>query len=395
MLPEDVNAGQCAIGASNDWACHAQNDYETIPLNYNANLTQENRCHQCDPSTHAGKTQWTQKTLSDEFYRCIGHHDATRFGAEAWAFFTNSGESNRGGANFKLKDYLTNHLCAFYNNHNNDAETRTVSNTNMWEMKTTPGKNTTYQWPSSFQGMQSRNNAPKEFTNTMETRNWLFQRRLRYLGQMNGEGHSEDGLNFYMAWGASTFYLQPGQEEWFLFYYNDRKNWQDRIGALVQFDGTQMQLEVDHHFACAYDGENNHPRMDGFRDCSAEGRNNRGDKRSAFGVTCGPVQNTGYDRSSYCKANTWRPHSELPWTMDGGDSWDGRVPADWGNQQGGIYVEGHIDCGELPHKNSSGRDGWVFVKVKRVDNNATTCTPITLRSTWFHHDRKQPFYSCW
>lgn len=295
-----------------------------------------------------------------------------------------------------MRDYFTNHLCTYAKGQNNDPETRTVSNTDMWKLKTSPDKNTTYSWPASFQGMQSRIDHPKEFTNTPETRAWLFERRLRYLGQMNGEGNNNDGLNFYMGWGATTFYLKPNQEEWFLFYYNDRKDWQDRIGALVQFDdATGMKLDVDIHFACARDGNNNHPRMDGLKYCGAEGHGNTGDKRSAFGVSCGPVQNSGYDRSSYCKANTWQPFSSLPWTFSGGDSWGGYVPSDWGTKQGGIYVEGHIDCGKLPKDNSSGRDGWFFVKVKRRDTNATMCTPITIRSTWFHHGTNQPFTKCW
>lgn len=391
-----IDGGWCAMGASNDWSCISEGTFQQIPLNYDSSKFQDNRCHACDASS--SQTNWTQKSLSNEYYQCIAHHWNTRFGVPGkpvWAFFTDSNEGSANGANFKLRDYWTNHMCAYAVDQNNDSETRNVSNTNTWERKISPGKDTTYTWPGSFQGMPSRNGKPQEFTNTPETRDWLFQRRLRYLGQMNGGSWSNDGRNYYMGWGATTFYLQPGQEEWFLFYYNDPQKWQDRIGALVQFDGTQMDLDVDLHFACARDGRNNHPRMDGFMDCGAEGHGNKGDKRSAFGVGCGPVTGSGYDRASYCRANTWRPYSELPWTFDGGDSWDGRVPSDWGNKQGGIYVEGHIDCGALPHKDSNQRDGWVFVKVKRRDTNATTCTPITLRSTWFHHSRKVGFTNCW
>lgn len=393
-----IDGGWCAMGTSNDWSCISEGTFEQVPLNYDSSKFQDNRCHACDPTGSNSKTDWTKKSLSEEYYQCIAHHWNTRFGVPGkpvWAFFTDSNEGSANGANFKLRDYWTNHMCAYAVGQNNDSETRNVSNTNTWERKISPGKDTTYTWPGSFQGMPSRNGKPKEFTNTPETRDWLFQRRLRYLGQMNGGSWSNDGRNYYMGWGATTFYLQPGQEEWFLFYYNDPQKWQDRIGALVQFDGTQMDLDVDLHFACARDGGNNHPRMDGFMDCGAEGHGNKGDKRSAFGVGCGPVTGSGYDRASYCRANTWRPYSELPWTFDGGDSWDGRVPSDWGNKQGGIYVEGHIDCGALPHKDSNQRDGWVFVKVKRRDTNATTCTPITLRSTWFHHKRKIGFTNCW
>lgn len=390
-----IDGGWCAMGASDAWSCISEGSFEQVPLNYDSSKFQDNRCHACDPTGSNSKTDWTKKSLSEEYYRCIAHHWNTRFGGEVWAFFTDSGEGSAGGANFRMRDYVSNHLCTYAISQNNDPETRNVHNTDTWERKTSPGKNTTYTWPSSFQGMRSRNNHPTEFSNTSETRDWLFQRRLRYLGQMNGEGHSDDGLNFYMGWGATTFYLEPGQEEWFVFYYNDRKDWQDRVGALVQFDGTQMELDVDTHFACAYDGGNQHPRMDGFMDCGAEGHGNKGDKRSELNVHCGPVENSGYDRSSYCKATNWISYNDLPWTFSGGDSWDGRVPSDWGNKQGGIYVEGHIDCGTLPHKNSDKRDGWFFVKVKRRDTNANMCTPITLRSTWFHHNRNIGFTNCW
>lgn len=370
-----------------------------------------NVCQQCE--TQDEGTYWSEQPAPRDFYRCIAHHDSSAYDTDCggWAFFDDSNCRSKDGADFRLKDYGTNHLCARANWESNDAVTRDT-NSAYWEKVENPENLIAPQWPADFANMTSQNGQPNRYQNTAETRRWIFEHAFRYLGQLNGEPGSgdSDGRTHFVGWDASEITLAPGQTEWFAFYYNDRKSWQDRIGVLVQFDDEHMELETELHYVCAHDGGGGRPRLDGVRFCSAEGFGNKGDQREAMGVRCGETGDLSLTprdngsgsvkpRFSSCVADTWLAHDDLPWTHTESTPSPDLTPSNWGQIRGGIYLEGHIDCGQAPANNSSNRSGWAFVRVTRKDvgENARTdvCTPVVLRPTWFHHDKRQPYEACW
>lgn len=373
----------------------------------------ENPCSQCQE--HNDGTYWTERYAPTDFYRCVAHHDSSAFNTDdcsSWAFYSDSGCGSDNGVDFRLDDYGTNHLCARANWESDDSKTRDTDNPEYWEKVAEPSTLIVPNWPDDFSSMTPQNGHPNRYRNTIETRRWIFDRAFRYLGQLNGEPGSGDegGRTYYPGWNAAEVYLEPGQSEWFSFYYNDRKDWQDRIGVLTQFDDDHMEVEVELSFVCGNDGGGGRPRLDGIRYCGAEGFGQNGDKRDDMNVRCGEtgdVSTTQRDggsgdlrtRYSSCIGDTAIPHAELPWSHSENAPKPTIEPSDWGQVRGGIYLEGHLDCGTSPNSNASGRSGWAFVRVTRTDTGEDArhdvCTPIVVRPTWLHHELNQGYDECW
>lgn len=365
-----------------------------------------NQCLQC--TQDGDYAYWTEQPAPVDIYRCVAHHDSSSYdtSCDQYAFYDDSNCGSKDGANFRLQDYQTTHLCARAIHENETALTQNT-NSSYWEKVANPENLIKPQWPEDFAEMTHQSNKANSYINTIETRNWVFDRAFRYLGILNGQ--ATEGSTFNLGWDASQVSLSPGQTEWFAFYYNDRANWQDRVGVLVQFDDEHMEIETELHYVCAHDGNGGRPRLDGFRRCGAEGFGNKGDRRADMGVRCGETGELSLSRRdgsgnvnarySSCIGDTWTEHSNLPWTHNEGKTSPDITPNNWGQIRGGIYVEGHIDCGTRPQNDARWRQGWVFVRVTRKavqgDARADVCTPIVIRPTWWHHSLKQPFDACW
>lgn len=387
-----------------------------------------NKCRICTPSAnHVG---WTKP---DEFYRCIAHHDSSAYNArengnradcEHWGFFGGSvceflsykaGTNNVPGAptpKFNLRTYRGNHMCARADWDDQPSRTRNGTNKAYWADRNDPDSLTaspgsgppvldTPVWPDTFRNLPSLAGEERYF-NAVETRRWIFKHRIRYLGIMNPESPEKPaaGQTFYPGWEASAVYLKPGEEEWLVFYYNDHSEWQDRLGILAQFDGSLMDVQVDFSFVCgAY---RSGKRLDGVRYCGAKADTNT-DNRSRFNVTCTSQGSTAATRHSTCSADRWS--NDLPWRSADSQFFnpngpDAALNASW-NAQGGIYLDGHLDCGKRPQDSySNHRQGWAVIRIKRkvstnpAKNRDDVCTPITVRQTMWHANNSH-YTVCW
>lgn len=408
-----------------DNGCYEPNEFRNA-------VSANDPCSRCKPET--SQSQWTVGEPFDTAYRCVAHHDSTPYVNESWHFQSNSSRGSTGQADFKMDDYTTNHLCVKQKAESTgpNNETTSMADPRYWEAipsglpKPTWPTHMADLWYYGFGNPKSRNNS--RFDQSIETRNWLRQYNIRYLGQMNNrrEGGA-DGEPFYFGKEATQLYLAPGETEWLAFYYKDNNDWQDRIGVLAQFDPANLDVEIETSFVCAYNTADGRARLDGFRYCGAEGgdvfgrepgtRASRGD----MGVGCGATDTLNLSkrpsgsgtvarRYSSCVGDTAVPEEELPWNWRRidpttnepvQDGFGPNIASWWGGAQQGIYVEGHLDCGTRPQDTRSGRrrSGWAFIRVTRKNtpgkNTETKCTPITVRATWFHHRTEQGYDACW
>lgn len=181
-------------------------------------------------------------------------------------------------------------------------------------------------------------------------------------------------MNAVIPDAASTFYLPVtypnspmlSDPVWFAVYYNDENNQRDKIIATIEYDTTQMDLEVELHYACAH-GKNNHPRLDGIRYCGpANGVQDVGLK-SCTRQWYDPL-NPGHAKNDNGRYTSCRADK-------------GKQGATWGE---GIRLIGQLDCNTKPGDKSRTRDGWAFVRVQRrlsatpAKNNPHVCTPLKI-----------------
>lgn len=217
----------------------------------------------------------------------------------------------------------------------------------------------------------SEYNNNNNFTQAKNIRDWIFARRIRYLGQLSDKTQRVDAV---IPDAASTFYLPVTQTSgsmlsepvWFAVYYNDENNQRDKIIATIDYDTTQMDLDVELHYACAH-GKNNHPRLDGIRYCGpANGVQDVGLK-SCTRQWYDPL-NPGHAKNDNGRYTSCRADK-------------GKQGAPWGE---GIRLIGQLDCNKKPSDKSRTRDGWAFVRVQRrvstnpAKNNPHVCTPLKI-----------------